>query len=471
MARAAVENDYVSPEALPGAVIDGKYRVDAVIGRGGVGLVVAATHVAIDQRVAIKMIRDDVPMQHELLDRFHREARAAVMIRSEHVARVLDVGRLPTGRPYIVMEYLEGEDLERVIGRGAMPCTAAVDLALQTCEALAAAHRAGIIHRDLKPSNLFLTRRPDGAPLIKVLDFGISKIQPLTAARHGRPVETTSIMGSPGYMAPEQMKSTRNVDARADIWSVGAVLYEMLVGQPAFEGSTMLEVLNAIATCDPIPPSQRQPGVPAALDFVIARCLAAEPEGRFNDVAELAVALQPFASPAAAGLAERVIQISSEALPSFEEPPFAALRSEPRPSALTVMGARQRHRSRLRVISVAAAGLCIAGALFGVFARRSPTLPLPDSFTGAPETRVTATPKTPIPLYVVDPVSPPPLPSPPPVVAESAAPSAAPVPSQSAASAASAAPSASASKLLPRRILRPAEPSATARLSPFGDRK
>jgi serine/threonine-protein kinase len=345
--------DYVSPESVPGAIIADKYRVDGVIGRGGVGVVVAATHLDIAQRVAIKMIRDDVPLQHELLDRFQREARAAAMIRSEHVTRVLDVGRLPNGRPYIVMEFLDGEDLERVISRGAMPCKNAVDLALQTCEALAAAHRSGIIHRDLKPANLFLTRRVDGAPLVKVLDFGISKIQPLTTVRVGRGVETTSIMGSPGYMAPEQMKSTRDVDARADIWSVGAVLYELVVGRPAFDGSSMIEILNAIATCKPIPPSARVPGVPPALDRVIARCLTASPDGRFATVAALAVALQPFASPGGAGVADRVIQISREPPPVLEDPPFLNLRPEADPSTVTVMASRRRP-SRVPLVAAAA---------------------------------------------------------------------------------------------------------------------
>jgi len=370
-----------------------------------------------------------------------------------------------------VMEYLEGEDLERVIGRGAMPCKAAVDLALQTCEALAAAHRAGIIHRDLKPANLFLTRRPDGAPLIKVLDFGISKIQPLTAARLGRGVETTSIMGSPGYMAPEQMKSTRNVDARADIWSVGTVLYEMLVGQPAFAGSTMLEILNAIATCDPVPPSHRQPGVPPALDFIVARCLAADPDGRFGSIAELAVALQPFASPAAAGLADRAIQISTEELPSFEEPPFAALRSEPRPSALTVMGARQRHRSRLQILALGAVGVCTAGAIIGAVALRSTTAPpLPDSFTGAPEAPATPTMAATIPLYVVDPIPPLPL-APAPLTLDAAAPSAAPSPPPPVASATSAPTSGPVNRSIPRRVARPAGSVPPPHFSPFGDRK
>ncbi len=468
----STDEDFASPESLPGAVIDEKYRVDGVIGRGGVGLVVAATHLAISQRVAIKMIRDDVPMQRELLDRFQREASAAAMIKSEHVARVLDVGRLPTGRPYIVMEYLEGEDLERVLTRGAVPFTAAVDLTLQACEALAEAHRAGIIHRDLKPANLFETRRPDGTPLVKLLDFGISKIQPLTAALSGR-VETTSIMGSPGYMAPEQMKSTRDVDARADVWSLGAVLYEMLVGAPAFAGSNMIEILDAIAACNPAPPSVCQPGVPPPLDDVVLRCLTREPEHRFASVAELAVALVPFASPAAAGLAERAVRISQEPIPAYVEPHFAALRSEPRPSAVTVMTPdRQRARtvSRSRIVAVALAAailpLTLAAGAFRVLS--------PGSF-GA---RVAAPPVVPSASFTL---AQPPPPAPPGTSASSPAPATSawdPVASaEPPASSASSAPAAPARVLKgPRRALHtnasfsPPPPSPSPD-SPFGDRK
>jgi serine/threonine protein kinase len=372
---AVPEDDYVSPATLAGAMIDDKYEVERIIGRGGVGVVVAATHVAIGQRVAIKMIRDDVPMQRELLDRFHREARAAAMIRSEHVARVLDVGRLPTGRPYIVMEFLDGEDLERVVARGPMHATAAVDFALQACEALAEAHRAGVIHRDLKPANLFLSRRPDGSPLLKLLDFGISKISPLTQVRVARGVETTSIMGSPGYMAPEQMKSTRDVDARADVWSLGTVLYEMLVGRPAFEGASMLEILNAIASSELVLPSQRQRGIHPALDAVIARCLEREPDQRYGSIAELAMALRPFASPAGAVLADQALRISQEPAPVVEEPQFSALLSEPRPSALTVITPGRRRASRMLALTLGVLGLFVAGALVGVYALRAAPAP------------------------------------------------------------------------------------------------
>jgi eukaryotic-like serine/threonine-protein kinase len=356
------EPDYISPESVPGAIIDGKYRVESVIGRGGVGLVVAATHVELSQRVAIKMIRDDVPMQRELLDRFLREARAAVMIRSEHIAHVLDVGRLPTGRPYIVMEYLDGQDLEQMVLRGPLPVQDAVDYLLQACAALAEAHRSGIIHRDLKPANLFLTRRSDGSPLIKILDFGISKIAPLTATR-GRGMETTSIMGSPGYMAPEQMKSTKDVDARADVWALGAVLYELVTGKPAFGGATMIEILNAIAACDPMPASQRQPGVPPELDVVIGYCLRTDPDQRYVSVADLAIALRPMASVRGAGLAERAWQIAQEPPPELPEIPVAMLPLEPRPAVLTVISKAKRRSSIASVLAYALGGAALAVAV------------------------------------------------------------------------------------------------------------
>ena len=448
------DDEYTSPASLPGAIIDDKYRVEGVIGRGGVGLVVVATHVAMSQRVAIKMIRDDVPMQRELLDRFHREARAAAMIKSEHVARVLDVGRLPTGRPYIVMEYLEGEDLEKIVTRGALPFTIAIDLCLQACEALAEAHRAGIIHRDLKPANLFVTRRADGSPIVKVLDFGISKIQPLTADRAGRSVETTSIMGSPGYMAPEQMKSTRDVDARADVWSLGAVLYEMVVGRPAFGGENMIEILNAIATCNPPPPSQIQPGVPADFDQVIARCLTQEPEHRFESIAHLAVALHPFASPAAAGLAERAVRIFQEPMPAYEEPAFASMRSEPRPSSLTVITRARVSSSTKAVFGLLALTFAVA-AVIAFFAVRGSAVRDPDSFPLAamapalPSANASA---------VASGAPAPTVPPPAPVTADAAA----PVPSASVAVPSAVHPVAHPVHRAPKPV-----PGA----SPFGDRK
>ena len=207
----------------PGDVLAGKYRVDRVLGVGGMGVVVAATHLQLQQRVALKFMLDAGLAQPTQVERFGREARAAVRLRSDHVARVLDVGTLETGSPYIVMEYLDGSDIGSVLEqRGAMPVDMAVDCVLQACDAVAEAHALGIVHRDLKPRNLFLTTRNDGRALVKVLDFGISKH---TTGSDLSLTRTTEIMGSPSYMSPEQFRSAKLVDERTDIWALGAILY------------------------------------------------------------------------------------------------------------------------------------------------------------------------------------------------------------------------------------------------------
>src|SRR4051812_29611172 len=206
-----------------GDVLAGKYRVDKILGAGGMGVVVAAHHVQLDERVAIKFLLPEALGNAEAVARFAREARAAVKIKSEHVARVIDVGTLETGAPYMVMEYLEGGDLSQVLAsRGPLPVEEAVEYVLQACEAIAHAHALGIVHRDLKPANLFLIRRPDGTNAIKVLDFGISKVMPgKSASSDNAMTRTRTVMGSPLYMSPEQMASTRDVDGRTDLWALG----------------------------------------------------------------------------------------------------------------------------------------------------------------------------------------------------------------------------------------------------------
>ena len=302
-----------------GQLIAGKYRVQQLLGRGGMGVVMAALHEQLNQRVALKFLTDDAYQQPEAVTRFLREARSAVQIQSEHVARVMDVGTLESGAPYIVMEYLRGLDLKEVsTRRGPLPISEAVDFVLQACDAVAEAHSLGIVHRDLKPSNLFLTERPDGSPLVKVLDFGISK------ALHGGSGGQTSqqqmtasaaIMGSPQYMSPEQIRSSKNVDARADVWALGTILHELIAGAPAYVADTVPGLL-AMIVADAAPPlTASRPDAPTDLENTILRCLQKDRERRFANVAELAHALERFASAEVRPLVRRISRVLGAEVP------------------------------------------------------------------------------------------------------------------------------------------------------------
>ncbi|MEA2747848.1 MAG: eukaryotic-like serine/threonine-protein kinase [Myxococcales bacterium] len=281
---------------IPGSLLAGKYRVEHVLGEGGMGVVVAATNEALRQRVAIKLLRSGALANAKALGRFEREARAAASLRSNHVARVLDVGKLEDGRPYMVMEYLEGRDLGDVIEQSAeLPVSEAVDYVLQACEAIAEAHAAGIIHRDLKPKNLFLSRTVDGRPLVKVLDFGISKMD--DAAEDMSLTRTTEIIGSPSYMSPEQLRASKGVDVRTDIWAIGVILFELLTKKVPFQAVTVTELVAVVLT-EPVPDlTLDRPDVPHALTEAIHRCLAKKREDRFASVADLVRTIAPFGSP------------------------------------------------------------------------------------------------------------------------------------------------------------------------------
>src|SRR5579872_1339646 len=277
-----------------GDVLAGKYRVERVLGSGGMGFVVAAHHLGLDTRVAIKLLLPDLVAQEQVVARFSREARAAARIANDHVARVFDVGQLDDGVPYMVMEFLEGADLSNWLHRrGPLPIEQAVDFVLQACEAVAEAHRAGIVHRDLKPANLFCVERPDGSLFIKVLDFGISKVSTGTHSSLSM-TSSAAIMGTPFYMSPEQMDSARVVDGRTDIWALGIVLYELLTGLRPFGGQTLPEVCVNIAT-RPAPPIRGQrPDVPSGLEAVILKCLEKSRSDRFSTIGELTTALAAF---------------------------------------------------------------------------------------------------------------------------------------------------------------------------------
>ena len=253
-----------SPGVAAGDVLAGKYRVERVLGQGGMGVVVAAHHLQLDEKVALKFLLPEALGNPEALARFEREARAAVKIKSEHVARVSDVGRLDSGAPYMVMEYLEGGDLQAwLIERGPMPVEQAVEFVLQACEAIAEAHALGIVHRDLKPANLFCVRRADGLLSVKVLDFGISKVT-APGAGDSSMTRTSAVMGSPLYMSPEQIQSSKRVDARSDVWSLGVILYQLVSGQTPFDAEEVMELAVKIATGEPARLQAARPDVPAA---------------------------------------------------------------------------------------------------------------------------------------------------------------------------------------------------------------
>jgi serine/threonine-protein kinase len=287
---------------VPGEIVAGKYRVDRVLGAGGMGVVVAATHVELAQPVALKFILPSAVSGAESVERFMREARAAVRLKSEHVARVYDVGRDANDRPFMVLELLEGSDLARLAKqKGSLPVADAVEYVLQACEALVEAHAAGIVHRDLKPQNLFVTRRLNGAPLVKVLDFGIAKAIGPAAFGQMALTDSAAVIGSPLYMAPEQMRSARRADIRTDLWALGVILYELLGGQLPFEGETVTEVCIRVVNEDPPALLALRPALDSGLVGVVMKCLAKEPDARWQNVAQLAAALEPFSRSAQPG--------------------------------------------------------------------------------------------------------------------------------------------------------------------------
>jgi serine/threonine-protein kinase len=325
-----------------GDVIGGKYVIESVLGEGGMGTVYAAYHQLLDITVAIKVLSPDLAQNRAVIDRFLREARAVARLKSEHVARVMDVGTLEAGQPYIVMELLDGEDLEHRFERtGKLPVADAVDCVLQALEAVAHAHAAGIVHRDLKPANLFLASTPDGREIVKVLDFGIAKLSPVVKHDGARSLTGEhTVLGSPSYMSPEQVRDSSVIDHRADLWALGVILYEMVTGREPFAGGSVGEVFGAILHATPVPLRQLEPDVSPDLEAAVVRCLTREVDRRFSSVAELARALAPFGSGAWDGHLVRIEQTLARSQRWSENPAssprLSLLSMRPRSSSIPV---------------------------------------------------------------------------------------------------------------------------------------
>jgi serine/threonine-protein kinase len=314
-----------------GDLLREKYRVERILGTGAMGVVVAATHVKLGQTVAIKLLRNELKGTQRVVQRFMREARAASRLSGDNAVRILDVDETD-GRPFIVMEFLDGEDLSHRLGeRGPLPYDEATEYLLQACEGIAEAHKKGIVHRDLKPANLFLTARADGSPLIKILDLGISKV--LVEDEHSHQLTgPSSVLGSPSYMSPEQLRNPTEVDARSDIWSLGVVLYQLLTKRLPFSATNSAALAAHIAADPPKRPDLEGPA--KMLEPIMKRCLEKRPDDRYRDVAELAEALAPLL-PRGAEQAARVRRILDETNQDEPSPagavappagdPFAAL--------------------------------------------------------------------------------------------------------------------------------------------------
>ncbi|MDB5215381.1 MAG: serine/threonine protein kinase [Myxococcaceae bacterium] len=318
----------------PGDVIAGKFRVERILGEGGMGYVVSARHLQLGQMVALKFMRDEI-CTPDYKSRFLREARNTVRLKSKHVSRVLDVGALEGGAPYMVMEYLEGTDLSDLLHKkGPVPAHEACEYVLQACEAISEAHGYGIVHRDLKPANLFLTKGQSGEPIVKVLDFGVSKVldlgmeddtNPGGRPRRDRPdsvvTKVTDLLGSPSYMAPEQIISARDADARSDIWSLGVILFRLISGKAPFHAPSLGELIQQIMH-GPLPNLRdAKPDVPHGLENVVARCLERDRNARLSDVIELARLLAPYAGPVATPSLERIAILGPALVASAPPPP------------------------------------------------------------------------------------------------------------------------------------------------------
>jgi eukaryotic-like serine/threonine-protein kinase len=357
--------------AAPDACFAGRYRIDSVLGSGGMGVVYAATHLELGVPLALKIIHPSLVNSPEARERFCLEARAGAALRSPHTLRIYDAGLLGSEECFIVMERLEGRNLQELVRvQGPLPVDVAVNYLLQACAGLAEAHSIGLVHRDVKPENLFLAQQGGAAPVLKLMDFGVARWR-RAGGRGTRLTNPRSTVGSPCYQAPEQMQNAADVDERADIWALGLVLFELLTGYNPFETDSISETCWRVLQGPRPSLSEAQPRVDPGLERVFQRCIAMDREERFRSVAHLAAALRPFAAP-------RTV-ISS--LPS-EPPSSAAKTSAGNASAVKASAVRasvkvpQRSRPAVDRLMLAATFLLGAG-LASAWHAAPPSLAVP----------------------------------------------------------------------------------------------
>jgi serine/threonine-protein kinase len=354
------------PTALVGTVLDGKFQIEKPLASGAAGDVYEALHLGLNARVAVKVLRPGAPETVDIRrKRFMREARVAARIRSDHVVRVFDIIAPERGPTYIVMELLHGETLAQRVRRvGALPAAEAVDYIVQAAKPLGEMHDAGIVHRDVKPSNLFLARDADGKSRIKLLDFGVAAFQQPVARHESSITLSEAIVGTPRYMAPEQVQSSKRIDARADVWALGVTLYELLAGSPPFDGQTVLAVLNQIENQEPRRLADRRQDLPAPLVALVHACLAKDPDKRPANARAVAEALAAFGSEAVQSSDEVAVVPSRQSFPR---------------TAFAITSAFRQRRS----VAIAAAALAAGGVIFVAATRHSPEPPR--TAVGAPE--------------------------------------------------------------------------------------
>jgi serine/threonine-protein kinase len=421
---AAQEKEKPAPPLVVGASVADKYRIERLLGEGGMGFVFEATHLQLGHRVALKVLNSAVMADREVVERFLREGRALARLSGEHIARVSDVGTLATSEPYMVMEFLEGRDLARELSaRGPMPLHEVIEYVAQTCEALAEAHVRGIVHRDLKPANLFLTQKLDGEACIKVLDFGISKFTQEEGELDSENITvTSSLVGTPKYMSPEQIQDSRNVDSRTDIWGLGTIFYELLTQTRPFAAPSLALVCVKILHEEIPAPSSIKKELPPAVDEIIARCLKKAAGERFQNVGELVdalVTLNPNVKPSATRVmrilaAKKSVADSSGSLPGvsssqkFIVPPPESSQPLVTPSnvrqvenaenatltAATLVEAPSKKKNRIPLVIAAAGGAALlGGVLFFAFhssSKAETTQPTATATASAPATTTTA---------------------------------------------------------------------------------